>query len=197
MPDSDVVLVMMPPWEPKRAPLGIAYIAEYLRLCGFNPRVIDFNLRLYQRSDPARRIFWEIYNINFMSTQEIGNRMFNIFKKEIDVLVDEILRINSSFVGFSVNIASIGLAGKIATLIKRKDSSKKIIFGGTGCFWANDRRIIFPEDLFVKYRTGSISSIVGPALIKNVLPFKDLSPICLSSISIAHFESGCVSNLSD
>ena len=75
MPDSDVILVMMPPWEPKRAPLGIAYIAEYLRARGFNSRVIDFNLSLYQKSNQAKRIFWEIYNINFMSTQEIGNRL--------------------------------------------------------------------------------------------------------------------------
>ncbi len=147
-PGCDIVLVMVPPWEPRKPPLGLAYIAEYLRSRGLKPKVIDFNQRLYQRLDKEKRIFWEIYNINYMSLFEISDRMFDIFKPDITRLVEEVLSYNSKFIGFSVNIASLGLAGKISTLIKSKDKSRIIIFGGTGCFWENDRKaFILPEDM--------------------------------------------------
>ena len=144
---DDIILIMTPPWEPKRAPLGLAYIAEYLKSRGFRVHVIDFNLNLYRAADSEKRVFWDIHNINVMVPNRIANAMFDSFMPEIDNFVSEVLSLPSRYIGFSVNIASIGLAGKIATQIKKKDKTKKIIFGGTGCFWQNDRRLINPEDL--------------------------------------------------
>jgi len=143
----DIILIMPPPWEPSMPPLGLAYIAEYLRYRGFNPKIIDFNLKLYRQADQKKRIFWEIYNINFMSIPEITKNVCKVFGQEINNLVDEILTHKVKHIGFSVNISSIGIAGRIATLIKKKDKRKKIIFGGTGCFWGIDRRLIFKEDI--------------------------------------------------
>ncbi len=143
----DIVLVMPPPWEPSMPPLGLAYIAEYLRSCSFNLKVIDFNLRLYRQANQQERIFWEIYNINFMPLPEITRNICKVFSREIDNLVDEILSHDVTYVGFSVNISSIGIAGRIATLIKKKDKRRKIIFGGTGCFWPADRSLVFEEDI--------------------------------------------------
>jgi radical SAM superfamily enzyme YgiQ (UPF0313 family) len=138
---------MVPPWQPKRPPLGLAYIVEYLKAGGFVVKVFDFNLELYRSADEKERIFWEIYNINFMTISEIANKMFSVFKDDIDAFVERILSFDTKFIGFSVNIASIGLAGKIATQIKKKNRDKVIIFGGTACFWENDRQCIFPEDI--------------------------------------------------
>ncbi len=143
----DAALVMMPPWEPKIAPLGLAYIAEHLKSNGLKVKIIDFNLRLYKQSDERKRIFWNISNINFMPLPEITARMSSLFKKEIDGLTDELISCNAGVIGFSVNITSIGLAGKISSIIKQKDSSKIVVFGGTGCFWQNDRDSIAREDL--------------------------------------------------
>lgn len=144
---ADIILVMPPPWEPSMPPLGLAYIAEYLRSRSFSPKIVDFNLRLYHKADKKKRIFWEICNINFMSISEITRNVCKTFSREIDSLVDEILSYDTKYIGFSVNISSIGVAGRIATLIKKKDKRKKIIFGGTGCFWDIDRRLIFKEDI--------------------------------------------------
>ena len=143
----DIVLIMVPPWEPKRPPLGLAYIVEYLKSKGFSVKVIDFNLRLYKYAEEKDRIFWEIANINFMPLPEITNSMFSIFNRQIENLVDEILSCDARFIGFSVNVASSGLGGRIASQIKKKNKKKIIVFGGTGCFWENDRRLIFAEDI--------------------------------------------------
>jgi len=115
---------MVPPWEPKRSPLGLAYISEYLKFKGFNPKVLDFNIQLYQKVSLEKRIFWEISNINSMPPWEISSRMFYVFRKEIEELIEEVISLNCDLIGFSVNIASIGLAGKIATLIKKKNKIK-------------------------------------------------------------------------
>ncbi len=108
--------------------------------------MLDFNLTLYRKASPEKRFFWEICNINSMPPYEITSRIFNAFREEIEALVNEVISVDCNLVGFSVNIASIGLAAKIATLIKKKDKNKIIIFGGTGCFWEHDRRLIFPDD---------------------------------------------------
>lgn len=165
----DIIFVMPPPLDPSMPPLGLAYIAEYLRYRGFNPKIIDFNLRLYRQADQKKRIFWEIYNINFMSIPEITKNVCKIFGQEINNLVDEILSYKVKYIGFSVNISSIGIAGRIATLIKKKDKRKKIIFGGTGCFWGVDRRLIFKEDI------PSIDIIVvgeGEEIVEKILSRK-------------------------
>lgn len=144
----DIVLVMIPPWEPKRPPLGLAYISEFLRSKSFKLKLLDFNIELYRTVSLDKRLFWEISNINSMHPNKITSKMFDCFRDEIDALVNQIISLECDLVGFSVNIASIGLAGKIATLIKKKKKDKRIIFGGTGCFWEYDRCLIFPEDFW-------------------------------------------------
>ena len=96
----DIVLVMLPPWEPKRAPLGLAYISEYLRFKGFKPKVLDFNIDLYRAVPFDKRIYWEIPNINSMPINEIAYKMFNSFRDEIDGLVNQIISLDCDLVGF-------------------------------------------------------------------------------------------------
>jgi len=143
----DVILITVPPWEPKMPPLGLAYISEYLKSRGLKSRVLDFNLKLFKEAPLQKKIFWEIHNINSMPPQDITSKMFNSFSDEIHEIASQVVSLDCDLIGFSVNIASIGLAGKIASLIKKKDKSKRIIFGGTGCFWEHDRRLVFPDDL--------------------------------------------------
>ncbi len=150
----DVILIMVPPWEPSMPPLGLAYISEYLRSRNFNPKVIDFNLELFRKASPEKKIFWEIYNINSMTVPEITEKISALFKREIDDLVEQINSCDCNLIGFSVNVTSIALAAKLATLIKKRDKGKKIILGGSGCFWNYDRRLIFGED------AGSIDAFV-------------------------------------
>lgn len=152
--DYDIALIMVPPWQANMPPLGLAYICEYLKSRGFKPKVLDFNLELSREASYEKRIFWEIHNINSMPLHEIITGMFNSFRNEIDGLVNQIISLDCDLVGFSVNVASIGLAAKIATLIKERNEKKRIIFGGTGCFWEESRKIVFPED------RGSIDAFV-------------------------------------
>ena len=175
----DIILAMIPPWEPKRAPLGLAYIVEYLRVCGFVPKVLDFNLELYKSADEKERIFWEIYNINFMTISEIANEMFKVFEDDIDAFIEKILSLDAKLIGFSVNIASIGLAGKIATQIKQRNRDKIIIFGGTACYWENDRRCIFPEDLTAvdAMVVGEGEEVVAEMLDRRPLDFEGIEGV--------------------
>lgn len=166
MSPADVILVMLPPWEPKRPPLGLAYIAEYVRSCGFKPKVIDFNINLYQSIDKSKRIFWDIDNINSMGIEETTYKMFNLFKDEIDALVAEIVSSDTNIIGFSVNIVNLRLAGKIATLIKKRNKEKIIVMGGTGCFWETNRSLLLAEDV------PSVDILVigeGEEILKDIL----------------------------
>ncbi|MFC1658932.1 B12-binding domain-containing radical SAM protein, partial [Candidatus Omnitrophota bacterium] len=163
----DMILIMAPPWGVEKPPLGIAYIAEYLKSRNFSVKVIDFNLRLFQAAGENKRIFWEVYNLYFMHFKEISKRMSEMFKTEINDLVNEIVSLDSPIIGFSVNTASICLAAKIAALIKKKDKEKTIIFGGTGCFYEHDRSSLLSEEDILAIDAFVIGE--GEQVLENIL----------------------------
>lgn len=54
-----VVLFQTPPWRPDMPALGLPYIQGALRAAGFDVRLHDLNLALYERLEPSERAFWD------------------------------------------------------------------------------------------------------------------------------------------
>jgi len=141
-PPHDAILVMVPTWYPWMPPMGLAYVAAYLRHKGYNSLVYDFNAKLYNSASGEGKKFWDISTISKFSLPEVVKNLSGMFSEEIDKLAEVLARRSESVIGFSTNYLSIHIASSIAQKIKNKNSRKLIVFGGPGCFWEYDRAAV-------------------------------------------------------
>ncbi len=145
----DIILVMPPPWATKMPPLGIAYLAAYLKEKGFSPYVYDLNLKLCNKAKWKNKLFWQIENLNNKSPEDAAKEVVARFKHDFSAFADELLFIESRVIGFSVSLINLWVALEIAKMIKAKDPGRIIIFGGPGCFWDYQRIAPGLVDAFV------------------------------------------------
>ena len=138
----DAVLVMVPTWYPWMPPMGLAYVAAYLRHRGYHPLVYDFNAKLYNSASEEGKKFWDISTISEFPLPEVVKNLNEIFSEEINKLAEILSQRPESIIGFSTNFLSIHIAGSIAQKIKDKNPRKLIVFGGPGCFWEYDRAAV-------------------------------------------------------
>jgi len=131
----DILLIMLPPWATKMPPLGLAYLAEYLKQKGFNPYVYDFNLKLHNCAREENKVFWQVENLNNKSPEDVAKDILLVFRKEFSLFVNELISTNVKVIGFSTSLVNLWISVEIARRIKIKDPGKIIIFGGPGCFW--------------------------------------------------------------
>jgi len=131
----DIVLVMVPPWETKMPPIGIAYLVSYLNSHRFNSKIIDLNAYLYNKASRKNKRFWKIETLFQLLPRQVAKDLVGAFDKEVDSFVNQVLSIETKFIGFSVNYMSLFVAEKITEIIKQRDKKRIIIFGGPGCYW--------------------------------------------------------------
>lgn len=149
--NSDIFLVITPPFFIKMPNIGVAYLSSFLTYKGFRVSVSDLSLKLYNSTSEELKRFWCIDCINSFFQSEISDTISKNFKNEINKFVEEFLATNIKVIGFSVNMISIYLANRIAKMIKAKDPQRLIIFGGPGTFSNHPRDRIKPSfaDIYV------------------------------------------------
>ncbi|MCF7907310.1 MAG: B12-binding domain-containing radical SAM protein [Candidatus Omnitrophica bacterium] len=148
--NCELIFVMTPPWQTKMPPLGLAYLASFLKSNNINVDVIDLNVDLFNNAQECHKYFWDIETISNFGSLRIAQDFIKAFNKELENFVDRICSHPAKLVGFSTTVASINIATYLTHRIKSKDPSKIIILGGPGCFL--DTCNIDPErvvDIFV------------------------------------------------
>ncbi|MDP8217046.1 MAG: radical SAM protein [Candidatus Kaelpia imicola] len=180
---SDLLLLMIHTWYPWMPPLGISYISNYMESKGYKALLFDFNAKLYNNTSGEKKRFWDISTISSLPLQDIVALLINSFSKEIDELIDIVLKRPEPIIGFSTNYLSIHVVNHIAKIIKSRNSDKLLIAGGPGCFWDHDRSVVEPGaiDIFVLgegerplynivesfYKGSSLENIPGTIFIKD------------------------------
>jgi radical SAM superfamily enzyme YgiQ (UPF0313 family) len=147
---EEILLVMTPPWEAKKAPLGLAYLSSFLKPHGVRSKIIDLNVRLFNGCDSEKKYLWDIATINSFTTTELAEKFIHEFREGLEDFISEACSSPAKIVGFSTTIASTGVAVYLAHQIKMRAPSKITIIGGPGCYW--NTFIIDPErlvDIFV------------------------------------------------
>jgi len=148
---SDIILIMPPPWETKMPPLGLAYISQYLRNKGYTSQVFDLNVNLFKNASLTLRKLWSVSNISYLTPYQLANQIIKSFNEQINEFVCRISASEVKLIGFSVNYLSILVTEEISSRIKAKSPDKKIIFGGPGVFWNYNRNELKKNiiDMFV------------------------------------------------
>lgn len=136
-----VTLVQCPANNPDSPPYSYALLSAALKAAGHEPHVFDLNIALYQRAKrkKPKDNAWatghsQVSPIEYWMHEDFTRKTLKPHARFIDRYVDDLLKIPSPVIGFSVHTSSYWSSILVAQMVKAKDPSRKIIFGGPYCF---------------------------------------------------------------
>lgn len=148
----DILFIQCPPWDADVPPLGVAYLSSYLRKHGYRTCVFDLNIVLYNLAKDDSKYLWEQKSYNRWADRQLFQETWTKLREITSCcLKDTLGKVNTEFIGLSVNFAGIKFASELIKIIKGLNNETKIIVGGWGC--VNEHmRSLFPKklvDIFV------------------------------------------------
>jgi anaerobic magnesium-protoporphyrin IX monomethyl ester cyclase len=149
---KSILLVQCPPWDTAMPPLGIAYLASYLKKNGYDSLVSDLNISLYGSVKNDLKYLWEQKNYEYWVDEELFQKSWAQLGEIAKRRVAELLREKEiGYIGLSVSFASIKFANELIKIIKGINDKVKIILGGWGCINDHMRGMFSKElvDVFV------------------------------------------------
>ncbi|MDD5614356.1 MAG: radical SAM protein, partial [Candidatus Omnitrophica bacterium] len=141
----DITLVTTPPWGIENPPVGLAYLAEYLKCHGYRCAVFDLNVEFYNAVGDNLKHLWHVENKNFWRDAEWLEILLSIFDREIEKYINKILQTGSPIIGFSVVDPKERITIEFIRRIKAKDRSRRIILGGPATLTAHARKIFLDQ----------------------------------------------------
>ncbi len=137
---ADFIVINLPPWAQENPHIGIGYLGSYLRIKGFKMKVIDLNKRFYLNHSNFKML-WHVENKNFWSSEYTFPLILEIFKKDIEKAIDEVLSFDCNLLGFSVVDPKERLTIEFIRRIKKIAPNKNIILGGPATSTFEQRKI--------------------------------------------------------
>lgn len=116
----------------KLPPVGLGYLTAFLKQGGH--KVFSFNLsREFTEKDES-----DIYNLvkkdyHVLFPEEKISDIQKILIKYYEKRIDKIINTGARVIGFSVYFAQLGPSLLLAKMIKERDKSRIIVFGGPEC----------------------------------------------------------------
>lgn len=161
---NGILLVQCPPWDIAMPPLGIAFLSSYLKKYGYKASVFDLNISLYRSAQRGLKYLWEQKSYNYWVDDELFKDAWFRLRGATNKCISEILqKIDTKYLGLSVNFASIKFASEAIKTIKGLRSEIKIILGGWGCI-NEHMRSLFPKELIDCFVVGE-----GEETLKEVI----------------------------
>lgn len=136
----DVTLVQCPANNPDSPPYAYALLNACLKASGHTPHVADLNIELYQRAKAMQRDgAWSSGHsqespIEYWVNEDFVAEALAEHLGYISAFVDRILEDPSPLIGFSAHTSSYRASVLVAKMVKERDPSRTIVFGGPYCF---------------------------------------------------------------
>lgn len=112
-----VVLLMVPPAEPRMPSLRLASVIQYLRQQGCLAQPLDLNGHLYRESSAAQRELWSTQN----DTRHIANGFTSgSLGQMLDAVLEALAQSSIKVLGLLVNRYGTGLAVHLARRLKQR-----------------------------------------------------------------------------
>lgn len=161
---ADILLIQCPPWDTSMPPLGIAYLSSYLKKYGYKTCVYDLSIDLYNLVGKNSKYLWEQKSYDCWVDEELFKNSWAQLEKITRARLEDILKkVETNYIGLSVNFASIHFASEALKIINRINNKAKIILGGWGCI-INHMRSLFPKELVDVFVVGE-----GEETLREVL----------------------------
>ena len=141
--NNRILLIQAPPWGTYTPPLGIAYLATFLKSFDFCSEIFDLNMELFNGAAREIKEKWDTQDFDFWAS----GRGIDKFKKRLEDLADRIISFDAAFIGFSTTFASVPFINAILSIIRSKIHDRSVIIvGGAGTNY-QETRLLFKEDL--------------------------------------------------
>jgi len=148
--NNRILLIQAPPWGTYTPPLGIAYLATFLKSFDFCSEIFDLNMELFNGAAREIKEKWDTQDFDFWAS----GRGIDRFKKRLEDLADRIISFDAAFIGFSTTFASVPFINAILSIIRSKLQDKSVIIvGGAGTNY-QETRLLFREDLIDYFIVG-------------------------------------------
>ena len=157
-----ILLVQTPPWGLTTFPLGISYLAAYLRAQMVPVRVFDMNIELYNSVPQELQERWSNNEFEYWARGTV------LEEGAIDVtaLVKKIMSFKAEIIGFSTTFASIPFFNAVAEKVRTISKEVTIVVGGAGPAYKIHRNF-FRRDLIDYFIIGEGEVLFGE-LIKKI-----------------------------
>ena len=146
----DILLVELPPWDPRTVPLGVAYLATFLKSKGVNVKVFDLNIEMYNSESDKRKRGWGNEDFHWWQSDRLEERYLLMFEG----FADRILSFDTQIIGFSTTFPSIPFLNHLLKCLKKKSTNKIIIVGGPATFFSEIRKDEFDGSLIDYFVVG-------------------------------------------
>lgn len=149
---ADILLIESAPWDIEMPPLGIAYLASFLKKNGCSVRVFDLNITAYKIADTETKRLWEQKNYDWWVEDQLFREKWPRLKEiTFRAIANELDSVNTKCIGLSVNFAGLKFTNEVVSIIKSLRPEAKIILGGWGCVNAHMRGFFSEKlvDVFV------------------------------------------------
>jgi len=163
--NNKILLIQSPPWGIYTPPLGIAYLATFLKNSGYAVDVLDLNIEIYNDAAKELKEVWENQDFDFWASGEAVKSLNN----KLDWIIDKIVLFNADVIGFSVTRASAPILNCLLSIIRERAKNQvMIIVGGAGASF-KDVRSLFRKDLIDYFIIGD-----GEYSLRFLIKDKDL-----------------------
>lgn len=120
---------MLPQWNISQPPLGIAYLASFLRFKGFLVEQRDLSIELFHSLPEDKKYIMDSgYHLNWI--HNFTEVIYPQIRDKVEEWVREIAKSDSAIIGFSIFSVNKALAIYMIKKIKEKNPKKIIIVGG-------------------------------------------------------------------
>jgi radical SAM superfamily enzyme YgiQ (UPF0313 family) len=143
---NKILLIQAPPWGVYAPPLGVSYLATYLKSFDFTVDVLDLNIEIFYSANEEVRKKWDTQDFEFWAS----GKAVNMLGEQVESLVDRVASFDACIIGFSTTFASAPFVNVFLSVIRNKiHNDSIIIIGGAGANY-QETRSLFKRD-FIDY----------------------------------------------
>ncbi len=145
-----VLLVQAPPWGIYAPPLGIAYLATFLRSRGLESEVYDLNMEIFCSASGEMREKWDAQDFEFWASGQASLAL----KGKIKEFCDKIISSGARLIGFSATFASVPFVNEVLSVIRANAPDDLVVLIGGGGASYKEGRSLFRKDLIDYFVVG-------------------------------------------
>lgn len=128
---TDIVLIQPPGWSVQNPPMGLALLKSYLSLKGFNARVMDLNIIMYNLRRGRYERAWNDANGYYTWERSSYIRdMYEYYAPEIFNFIYSVLLHRPRVIGFSVHCSTAASVKLLAEKFRLVAPEIKLVLGG-------------------------------------------------------------------
>lgn len=134
MSNLRIALLLCPCWTNLSPPLGISYLASFLKQKKYFVKCFDFNIDLYNLLKGGKIDYWGFSEYHKWLDPFFTDEVLPSIKEHLNKKIEEVLSFSPHIAGLTLFYTNELASLYVAERIKSRNKNIKIIFGGPRCY---------------------------------------------------------------